>query len=121
MVDTFSKEKRSWIMSRIKGKDTKPEITVRRFLHKQGFRYRLHVKNLPGKPDLVLYKYQVVIFVHGCFWHGHKKCKKARLPKTRTLWWKNKMLYNTEKDRNDQRLLRKSGWRVIIAGMNCIG
>jgi DNA mismatch endonuclease, patch repair protein len=114
MADTFSKEKRSWIMSRIKGKNTKPEMTVRQFLHKQGFRYRLHIKGLPGKPDLVLKKYKTVIFVHGCFWHGHEKCIKARLPKTQTLWWKKKMLYNSERDRNNQRQLRKLGWRIII-------
>jgi len=81
MADVHSKEIRSYNMSRIKGKNTKPEMLVRKFLHANGFRYRLHVKNLPGKPDIVLPKYKTVIFVHGCFWHGPKKCSYFKLPK----------------------------------------
>jgi DNA mismatch endonuclease, patch repair protein len=84
MADVHDKETRSYNMSRIKGKDTKPEMLVRKFLHAKGFRYRLHVKNLPGKPDIVLPKYKTVIFVHGCFWHKHEGCKYFVVPKTRT-------------------------------------
>lgn len=100
-------------MSQIKGKDTKPEMIVRKFLFSKGFRFRLHVKTLPGKPDIVLPKYKTVVFVHGCFWHGHEDCKYFVVPKTRTDWWLNKI--NTNK-RNDERvttLLRKEGWRII--------
>lgn len=85
-------------MSRIKGKDTKPEMLVRKFLHAQGFRYRLHVKNLPGKPDIVLPKYKTVIFVHGCFWHGHENCKYFKLPNTNATFWRNKIGRNIESD-----------------------
>jgi DNA mismatch endonuclease, patch repair protein len=113
MADTFSREKRSWIMSRVKSKHTLPEILVRRYLHSKGFRFRLHVKELPGKPDIVLPKYKSIILVHGCFWHGHSGCAKARLPKTRTEWWEKKMNYNIVKDAKTKRLLKKSGWSVI--------
>lgn len=100
-------------MSRIKGKNTKPEMLVRKFLHANGFRYRLHVKNLPGKPDIVLPKYQTVIFVHGCFWHGHESCKKAPIPKTNTEWWIEKILRNKAKDIQAAEQLKKVGWRII--------
>lgn len=112
MADVHDKATRSYNMSRIKGKDTKPEMIVRRFLHANGFRYRLHVKNLPGKPDIVLPKYKTVIFVHGCFWHGHKDCKKSALPKTRTEWWKKKISDNTLNDQNAAQTLIENGWRV---------
>jgi len=101
-------------MSRVKGKDTKPEMLVRRFLHAKGFRYKLHDKSLPGKPDIVLPKYKTVIFIHGCFWHGHKNCKKATLPKTRTVWWRNKIARNIIVDDNAIKQLRKTKWRIII-------
>jgi DNA mismatch endonuclease (patch repair protein) len=114
MADVHDKETRSYNMSRIKGKNTKPEMVVRKFLHANGFRYRLHVKNLPGKPDIVLPKYKTVIFVHGCFWHQHEHCSKASLPKTRTEWWKNKLNRNTQVDLNAEALLKQSGWRVLI-------
>lgn len=100
-------------MSRIRGKDTKPEMLVRKFLHAQGFRYRLHVKNLPGKPDLVLPKYKTVIFVHGCFWHGHEGCKYFVIPKTRTEWWMNKINGNVANDITKHALLKEVGWNVI--------
>jgi DNA mismatch endonuclease (patch repair protein) len=87
MADVHTKEQRSYNMSRIKGKNTKPEMLVRRFLHAHGFRYKLHDKTLPGKPDIVLPKYKTVIFVHGCFWHGHEGCKIYVVPKTKTEWW----------------------------------
>ncbi len=113
MADIHSKETRSYNMSRIRSKDTKPEILVRKFLHKNGFRYRLHVKNLSGKPDIVLPKYKTIIFIHGCFWHGHDGCKKASLPKTRTEWWTDKIHKNAANDQNAETALLNLGWRVI--------
>lgn len=100
-------------MSRIKGKDTKPELLVRRFLHAHGFRYRLHVKDLPGKPDIVLPKYKTVIFVHGCFWHGHEGCPYFVVPKTRTEWWVEKIGKNQENDLKKQIAIKNEGWNVI--------
>lgn len=114
MADVFSKAKRSQIMSRISGKETKPEVIVRRFLFAEGFRYRKNDNRLPGKPDIVLPKYQMVIFVHGCFWHHHQNCKYAALPQTNFEFWKNKIAGNTQRDKLTQRKLKKSGWRVII-------
>ncbi|MBC7389095.1 MAG: DNA mismatch endonuclease Vsr [Opitutaceae bacterium] len=114
MADVHSKETRSYNMSRIRSKDTKPELLVRKFLHKNGFRYRLHVKNLPGKPDIVLPKYKTVIFVHGCFWHGHEGCKYFIIPKTKTEWWTNKISLTQEKDLQHFEALKKAGWKVII-------
>src|SRR6218665_2734895 len=98
MADVHSKEIRSYNMSRIKGKDTKPEILVRKFLFAKGLRYRLHDKQLPGKPDLVFPKYKKIVFIHGCFWHGHEGCKYFVVPKTRTDWWLSKINKNKEKD-----------------------
>lgn len=100
-------------MSKIRCKDTKPELIVRKFLHSQGIRFRLHKKDLPGKPDIVLKKFNIVIFVHGCFWHGHKDCKYFTIPKTRTDWWKEKISLNQERDKINIRNLVKSGWKVI--------
>ena len=100
-------------MSRIKGKDTKPEMLVRKFLHVNGYRYTLHNKKLPGKPDVVLPKYKTVIFVHGCFWHGHKGCKYFVVPKTRTKWWLNKINSNKANDEKALKALKKDGWKVI--------
>jgi len=113
MADVHSKEVRSYNMSRIKGKNTKPEMLVRKFLHKNGFRYRLHVKDLPGKPDIVLPKYKTVIFVHGCFWHGHEGCRYYVVPKTRTEWWLNKIRGNATNDSTADHLLIEQGWKVI--------
>jgi DNA mismatch endonuclease, patch repair protein len=113
MADVHSKEVRSYNMSRIKGKDTKPEILVRKFLHAQGFRFRLHVKDLPGKPDIVLPKYKTVIFVHGCFWHGHEGCKYYAVPKTRSEWWVNKINSNIANDTKANTALKEKGWRII--------
>lgn len=112
MADVHSKETRSYNMSRIRSKDTKPEMLVRKFLHAQGFRYRLHVKDLPGKPDIVLPKYKTVIFVHGCFWHGHEGCKYYVVPKTRTEWWLDKINSNIAKDDRSMNLLNDKGWKV---------
>ena len=114
MADVHSPETRSYNMSRIKGKDTKPEMIVRKFLFSKGFRYRLHVKNLPGKPDIVLPKYKTVIFIHGCFWHGHDACKYSTLPQTRVEWWKTKIMKNKQNDRYAYDLLNKFGWRILI-------
>jgi DNA mismatch endonuclease (patch repair protein) len=113
MADVHDKKTRSYNMSRIKGKDTKPEILVRKFLFSKGFRYRLHDKGLPGKPDLVLPKYKTVIFVHGCFWHGHEGCKYAVIPKTRTEWWRNKIGQTKIKDGENIFALKRMGWKVI--------
>lgn len=113
MADVHSKETRSYNMSRIQGKDTKPEMIVRRYLHSQGFRYRLHVKDLPGKPDIVLPKYKTVIFIQGCFWHGHEGCRYFIIPKTRTEWWTEKISKTTINDGIKQSKLRDLGWRVL--------
>ena len=113
MADVHTKEQRSYNMSRIKGRDTKPEMVVRRFLHANGFRYKLHDKKLPGKPDIVLPKYRTVIFVHGCFWHGHTNCKYFVVPKTRTDWWLNKINSNIANDTKAIKALKKEGWKII--------
>ena len=114
MADIFSKAKRSEIMSRIKGKETKLEILVRRFLFARGFRYRKNDPRYAGKPDIVLPKYRAIVFVHGCFWHGHENCRAAALPATRKEFWKNKIAGNVERDQKSIELLIKEGWKVII-------
>ncbi|MFZ1530221.1 MAG: DNA mismatch endonuclease Vsr [Ferruginibacter sp.] len=113
MADVHTKEQRSYNMSRIRRGNTKPEMLVRKFLHAHGFRYRLHDKKLPGKPDIVLPKYRTVIFVHGCFWHGHKNCKYFKVPKTRTEWWMNKIGVNQANDEKAQKALKRQGWKII--------
>jgi DNA mismatch endonuclease (patch repair protein) len=112
MADIVSPEKRSQMMSGIRGKNTKPEIAIRKALHKLGFRYRIHVKNLPGKPDLVFPKYNAVLFIHGCFWHGHEDCPLFRWPSSRTEFWKTKITRNRELDKTAVYKLRLDGWRV---------
>jgi len=101
-------------MSRIRGKDTKPEILVRKFLHKSGFRFRLNDRKLPGKPDIVLSKYNSVIFINGCFWHGHEDCKYFVIPKTRTQWWIDKIQQTKNRDFNNYSDLKENGWKVIV-------
>jgi len=113
MADVHSKETRSYNMSRIKGKNTKPEMLVRRFLFDNGFRYRLHDKKLPGKPDIVLFKYKTVIFVNGCFWHGHKGCDFFTIPKTETEKWLTKIKATQKKDKRSHIELNVMGWKVI--------
>jgi len=113
MADVHDKQTRSYNMSQIKGKNTKPEILVRKFLFSKGFRYRLHVKNLPGKPDIVLSKYKTIIFINGCFWHGHENCKYYVVPKTRTEWWLDKINGNKQKDGENFLLLSESGWKIV--------
>lgn len=113
MSDIFSLQKRSDIMSKIGGKNTKPEILVRKFLFSKGFRYRINVKTLPGKPDIVLPKYKTVIFINGCFWHGHN-CKKGKLPSSNIDFWREKISNNKSRDDKNSDLLIKLGWKVII-------
>lgn len=113
MADVFSRTKRSWVMSKIRCKNTNPELAVRSILHRDGFRFRLHVKGLPGKPDIVLAKYKTVIFVHGCFWHHHAKCKNAIFPSSRRAFWRSKILGNKRRDAYATRSLKSLGWRVL--------
>ena len=113
MSDIFSFQKRSDIMSKIGGKNTKPEILVRKFLFSKGFRYRINVKTLPGNPDIVLPKYKTVIFINGCFWHGHN-CKKGKLPSSNIDFWREKISNNKSRDDKNSDLLIKLGWKVII-------
>src|SRR5690606_12253344 len=114
MSDIFSSKKRSEIMSKISGKETKPEILVRKYLFGNGFRFRKNVKTLSGKPDIVLPKYKTIIFVHGCFWHGHKDCKKSKLPKTRKEFWENKIRGNIQRDKTNIEELKNQGWNVLV-------
>jgi DNA mismatch endonuclease (patch repair protein) len=113
MTDVHTPATRSYNMSQIKGKNTKPEMLVRQYLHAQGLRYRLHTKDLPGKPDLVLPKYKTVVFVHGCFWHKHDGCRYFVIPKTRTEFWMNKIGRNVANDIRQQQELAAAGWRVL--------
>jgi len=114
VADKLSPERRSWNMSRIKGKDTKPEMKVRSYLFRQGFRFRKNDKRYPGKPDIVLPMYKTVVFVHGCFWHRHPGCKDATTPKTRTEFWMEKLSKNVANDRKNVDALKELGFRVII-------
>ena len=112
-TDVFSAEKRSAVMRSVKSKDTKPEITLRKALFALGYRYRLNVKDLPGKPDLVFPKHKSVLFVHGCFWHGHDCKRGRRVPKTNTDYWLGKIQKNRERDQKNKRALEALGWRVL--------
>lgn len=114
MSDKLTPEKRSWNMSRIKGKDTKIEVEVRKYLFSKGYRFRKNDKRYPGKPDIVLPKYHVAIFVHGCFWHRHEGCKDVTIPKTRTEFWLEKFDKNVKNDQIKQEKLRELGWKVIV-------
>ena len=113
MTDVHSPEVRRFNMSRIKGKNTKPEMYVRKLLFLNGFRYRLHSVNLPGKPDIVLPRYKTVIFVNGCFWHGHEGCRYFVVPKTKTEWWLNKINRTRQLDLENIEKLKYDGWNVI--------
>lgn len=114
MTDRVTPKKRSEIMSRVRGKDTAPEMIVRRLVHSLGYRYRLYSKRLPGKPDLVFAGRKKVIFVHGCFWHGHEGCPKGRPPKTRQDYWVPKLEENRRRDEKTRAELQKLGWKVLI-------
>jgi DNA mismatch endonuclease (patch repair protein) len=113
VADNLSTEERSRLMSRIRCKDTKPELIVRRLLHAMGYRFRLHRRDLPGRPDIVLPRHGVCIFVHGCFWHLHRNCKDARIPKTKRSWWQEKLEGNAARDKRHAAALRRIGWRVL--------
>jgi DNA mismatch endonuclease (patch repair protein) len=114
MVDTVSREKRSQIMSLVKGKNTRPERAVRSLLHKMGKRFRLHRADLPGTPDIVLPKHKKVVFVNGCFWHGHRGCKAARIPKTRSAFWRDKIERNRRRDIKNRKALSALGWKSFV-------
>jgi DNA mismatch endonuclease, patch repair protein len=115
MADTVTKEQRSYIMSRVRSKDTKPEMLVRRFLFANGFRYRIHRKDLPGSPDIVLPKYRTVVFVQGCFWHHHNPgCRSGKFPKTNIDYWSKKIEHNVHRDIRNQIELSRLGWKPII-------
>lgn len=114
MTDIVDSKRRSEIMSRIKGRDTLPEIRVRRVAHRLGFRFRLYRKDLPGTPDIVFPRYRAVVFVHGCFWHRHAGCRYAYSPKTRVRFWSEKFQKNVARDRNNEKLLDELGWRVLV-------
>jgi DNA mismatch endonuclease (patch repair protein) len=113
MVDVVDSATRSRMMAGIRGKNTKPEILVRSYLHRSGLRFRIHVKDLPGKPDVVLPKYKTAIFVHGCFWHSHPRCKFAVVPASNIEFWKQKLDSNRERDQVNKKRLKALGWRVL--------
>ena len=113
-MDRISKERRSWNMSRIQSENTKPEKIVRSILHRLGFRFRIHRKDLAGRPDIVLARYNSVIFAHGCFWHRHKDCKNASIPKTKKKFWEKKFKANIERDIKVKNELKSNGWRVLV-------
>jgi DNA mismatch endonuclease (patch repair protein) len=114
MVDKISKEHRSWNMSRVKSKNTKPELMIRSILHKQGYRFRVHRKDLPGNPDIVLPRYKTVIFVHGCFWHQHEGCPDSKRPSTNIEFWNSKLNENIARDQKNKIKLRELGWEVFV-------
>jgi DNA mismatch endonuclease (patch repair protein) len=113
MADVHDKLTRSFNMSSILGKNTKPELIVRKVLWQNNFRYRLHVKKLPGKPDIVLTRYNVIILIHGCFWHGHSGCKYFKIPATRKAWWSSKITHTKKLDQINKTKLIEQGWKVI--------
>ncbi|WP_024880398.1 very short patch repair endonuclease [Methylosinus sp. LW3] len=114
MADSLTSERRSWNMSRIRGRDTEPEVKLRSLLHRAGYRFRLHGRKLPGRPDIVLPRYRTTIFVHGCFWHRHEGCSNATTPSTRPEFWKVKFERNVARDRANAERLSDLGWRVIV-------
>lgn len=113
MTDIMSSTKRSELMAKVRSKDTKPELTVRRLVHSMGYRFRLHVPNLAGKPDLVFAGRGKIIFMHGCFWHQHASCAKATIPATRQEFWKDKLAHNVSRDKKTIRKLQRDGWSVL--------
>lgn len=113
-MDTLTPARRSEIMGLVKSKDTSPELAVRRIVHRLGYRFRLHRRDLPGHPDIVLPRLRSVIFIHGCFWHRHTGCPNTRMPKSRESFWSDKFRRNVERDRMARRRLRRDGWRVLI-------
>ena len=113
-MDIWSEKKRSEVMSKIRGENTKPEMILRSALFRKGYRFRVHKKDLPGKPDIVLPKYHLVIFVHGCFWHYHKKCNEGRIPSSNSKFWEEKLERNVKKDANNIKALKKENWKVFV-------
>jgi DNA mismatch endonuclease (patch repair protein) len=113
-MDRLAREHRSWNMSRIRGRDTQPELVVRSVLHRLGFRFRVHEQGLPGRPDIVLPRHRVVVFVHGCFWHRHRGCRFAYTPKSNGAFWSDKFEHNVARDSRNGRKLRRLGWRVVV-------
>ena len=113
MTDVFTREKRSQVMARVKGKDTTPELAVRRLLTRLGLRYRLHRKDLPGKPDVVMAGRKTVVCVHGCFWHGHDCARGARMPKANNAYWRAKIARNRDRDERARQALADAGWKTI--------
>lgn len=113
-MDRLTRKHRSWNMSRIRGKDTTPELVVRSALHRMGFRFRLHKKDLPGRPDIVLSRYRTAVFVHGCFWHRHPGCTKAYTPKSRVRFWQSKFDQNVKRDAAVRNQLERLGWNVVV-------
>lgn len=113
MVDLLTSERRSWNMSQIKGRNTRPELRLRSLLHRAGFRFRLHAKQLPGRPDVVLPKYRTAIFVHGCFWHRHPGCRSTTTPSTRREFWQEKFDGNVRRDARNRAALEATGWTVV--------
>lgn len=113
-MDRIAPQRRSWNMSRIKSQNTDPEIAVRSLLWRMGFRFRLHAAELPGRPDIVLPRYATVVLVHGCFWHRHRNCRLAYLPKSRVEFWTNKFNANVRRDRRISERLRRDGWHVVV-------
>jgi len=114
MIDVFLPEKRSWIMSLVKGKNTRPELIVRSLIHRMGYRFRLYQKILPGNPDIILKRHKKVVFIHGCFWHGHKGCLRSKRPMTNRSFWNKKLSKNIERDKRQQKELHKLGWKTLI-------
>ncbi len=114
MADRFSERQRSYVMSRVSSKNTKPEIFIRRSLHRLGYRFRIHVPDLTGRPDVVLPKFRSLIFVNGCFWHRHRGCSKATTPRTNQSFWMDKFERNKRRDRRNYEILRKAGWKVLL-------
>ena len=114
MTDSVPKEHRSWNMSQIPSRNTKPEKAVRSLLHHMGYRFRIHDRTLPGNPDIVLPRYRTAVFVHGCFWHRHKRCKYAYMPKSRIEFWKEKFQNNIIRDKNNELALRALDWHVLV-------
>lgn len=114
MSDVFTRKQRSRVMASVKSKNTTPEIQLRSLLHRSGYRFRLHRSDLPGKPDIVLPRYKVVVFVHGCFWHQHMNCDAAQRPASNSYYWNRKLDRNVQRDRRNRRLLKKKGWEPIV-------
>ena len=113
-MDIYGRSKRSEVMAKVRSEDTAAEMAVRRILHSLGYRYRLHSKDLPGRPDIVLPRHSAIVFVHGCFWHHHQSCGKSKLPRSNAEFWEKKILANVRRDKRNMSQLRESGWRVLV-------